>query len=163
MNPQPRGWQALDRCIIGLLAAVRWLVLPIGLLLFLQWPLRDLLHRWSVQANDLAQWLFALYVACALTQATRHHAHLAIDGFARRLAPEVRDRIGRVGGAVCVFPWAMFVLITGFPSAWQSLRQFEAFPETSNQGYFVVKLSVMLLAMLLIVQVLLDLSRPREK
>jgi hypothetical protein len=45
------------------------LVLPLALLLFLQWPLRDVVGAGSRPANDMAQWLFALYVAVALRHA----------------------------------------------------------------------------------------------
>ena len=58
-------------------ALAAWLVLPLALLLFAQWPLRDLAGANSRQANDIAQWVFALYVAIALREATRNHAHLA--------------------------------------------------------------------------------------
>jgi len=34
--------------------AAAWLVLPLALLLFAQWPLRDLVGAWSRQANDIA-------------------------------------------------------------------------------------------------------------
>lgn len=153
----------LERLIAALIAAARWLVLPVSLLLFLQWPLRELLHRWSVQANDLAQWLFALYVAVALTHATRSRVHLAIDGFARRLSPASRDSISRAGTLLCLLPWAVFVLLSGAPSVWRSVRQLESFAETSDPGYFLVKLSALLLALLLAAQGLLDLLRPRDR
>jgi TRAP-type C4-dicarboxylate transport system permease small subunit len=61
----------LDRILRAITAAGLVLVLPISLLLFLQWPLRDLLQAYSREANDLAQWLFALYVSVAITYATR--------------------------------------------------------------------------------------------
>jgi len=64
--------------------AASWLVLPVTLLLFLQWPLRDVIQAWSREANDLAQWLFALYVSVALTATSRARAHLAADAFAQR-------------------------------------------------------------------------------
>jgi hypothetical protein len=64
---------ALDRVC----AAAAWLALPLALLLFAQWPLRDVVGAWSRDANDAAQWLFALYVALALRAATRARAHLA--------------------------------------------------------------------------------------
>ena len=37
------GWlDVVDRTTGRLIAAGRWLVLPVALILFLQWPLRDL-------------------------------------------------------------------------------------------------------------------------
>ena len=60
----------LDRIVGGIVLASAVLVLPIGLLLFLQWPLRDVFQAYSREANDLAQCLFALYVSVAITSAT---------------------------------------------------------------------------------------------
>lgn len=65
----------MDHLTEGTLKAARWLVLPIVLLLCLQWPLRDLVQGWSREANDLGQWLFALYVAASLTAATRARSY----------------------------------------------------------------------------------------
>ena len=45
---------ALDRIVGRIIAAGAVLVLPVSLLLFLQWPLRDTLHAYSREANDLA-------------------------------------------------------------------------------------------------------------
>ena len=65
-----------------LVEAGRWLVLPVALILFLQWPLRDFVQWGSREANDLGQWIFALYVSLAMTFATRERAHLAVDAIA---------------------------------------------------------------------------------
>jgi hypothetical protein len=42
----------------------------------------------------------------------------------------------------------------------QSVMQLEAFPDSYNPGYFVVKLATGLLAALVLVQALIDLARP---
>ena len=77
------GWiDRIDRNVGGLLTAARWLVLPVALILFLQWPLRDFVGPAAREANDLGQWLFALYVSLAVTFATRERAHLAVDAIA---------------------------------------------------------------------------------
>ena len=152
-----------DRAVGAVIAAARWLVLPVSLLLFLQWPLRDLLHAWSREANDLAQWLFALYVSVALTDATRECAHLTAGALAQRYAPAWRDRIGRAGAALCLLPWSLFVLVAGAPTLWRSVRGLEQFPETYNPGYFIIKGGVCLLALLMLVQAVLDLLRPRPR
>ena len=68
---------AADRLIAAIMSAARRLILPVVLLLFLQWPLRDLVKGYSREANDLGQLLFALYVAVAFTAAMRAHTHLA--------------------------------------------------------------------------------------
>jgi hypothetical protein len=71
--------RSLDRLLGLMTTGASILVLPVSLLLFLQWPLRDLGIGYSREANDLAQTLFALYVAVAITNATRRHSHLAAD------------------------------------------------------------------------------------
>jgi TRAP-type mannitol/chloroaromatic compound transport system permease small subunit len=152
-----------DRTVAGLIAAGQWLVLPVSLLLFLQWPLRDLLHAYSTAANDLAQWLFALYVSLAVTAATRAGTHLAAGGFAQSYSPRTRGLIAKAAALLCVLPWASFVLIAGAPDAWRSLRTLEAFPESYNPGYFLVKASAMLLAAMLLAQGIIDVLRPASK
>jgi len=91
----------VDRALAAVVGAASLLVLPLSLLLFLQWPLRDLVHAGSREANDAAQVLFALYVAVALTAATRDHTHLAADTVASRYSPRVRAVIARIA-ALCI-------------------------------------------------------------
>jgi TRAP-type mannitol/chloroaromatic compound transport system permease small subunit len=152
----------LDRAVAGAIALGRWLVLPVSLLLFMQWPLRDLVQAYSIQANDLAQWLFALYVSLALTDATRARAHLAADAFAQRYGAAARRRIGRAAALLCLVPWSLFVLVAGAPMVWRSIGELEAFPETYTSGYFIIKTSAWLLALLVLAQALLDIARRSE-
>jgi TRAP-type C4-dicarboxylate transport system permease small subunit len=149
-----------DRALAAILGCGRFLVLPVSLLLLLQWPLREWLHAYSVEANDLAQWLFALYVSLALTEATRHRSHLAADSFARRYAPATRQRIARAAGLLCLVPWSLFILVMSWSSVVQSVAQLERFPETYNPGYFIIRTSTWLLALLVLLQALLDSVRP---
>ena len=88
----------VDRMMGRLLAAARWLVLPVALILFLQWPLRDFVRAWSREANDLGQWIFALYVSLAMTFATRERTHLAVDAIAHGYSARLRGLIARWGG-----------------------------------------------------------------
>ena len=76
MQSSPRWLDGADR-------ALGWLVLPVALALFLQWPLRDFVKAYSREANDLGQWVFALYASLAMTFAAREHAHLAVDAIAQ--------------------------------------------------------------------------------
>jgi TRAP-type mannitol/chloroaromatic compound transport system permease small subunit len=158
------GWfEAADRAVGAVIALGRWLVLPVSLLLFLQWPLRELVHAYSVEANDLAQWLFALYVSLALTFATRERTHLAADAVARAYSPRTHAAIGKTAALLSVAPWALFVLITGAPTALRSVAQLEKFPETYDPFYFIVKASALLLALLVLLQALLDVLRPSPR
>jgi TRAP-type C4-dicarboxylate transport system permease small subunit len=156
-----RRWLATaDRALGALILLGRWLVLPVSLLLFAQWPLRDLVHAYSSSANDLAQWLFAPYVSLALTYATRERTHLAADALTRRYSAAARDLIARAGALCCVLPWSLFFLVASWPMVMQSVRQLEQFPETYNPGYFLIKVAAWLLALLALLQALLDGARP---
>ena len=136
------------------------LVIPLSLLLFAQWPLRDVVHAYSREANDLAQCLFALYVSLAITYATRSRAHLAADALARRYLPVTRARLYRIASAVVLVPWSVFMLYAVAPIVWQSVLQLERFPETYNPGYFILKLAVALLALLVLLQAIVAVMRP---
>jgi TRAP-type mannitol/chloroaromatic compound transport system permease large subunit len=59
-DPSKRWLAVFDRTITAVSAGALILVLPVSLLLFLQWPLRDLVQAYSREANDLAQWLLAI-------------------------------------------------------------------------------------------------------
>jgi len=161
--PRLRGPAAALASVLDRTIAVgAWLAVPLALLLFAQWPLRDLVGAWSRDANDAAQWIFALYVALALRAATRARAHLAAGLAQRAAAGPWRRRIDRVGEAVCVLPWALFVLVAGAPSTWRSLIGLEAFPDTYNPLYFIVRGSAWLLALLVALQAALDLVVPAQ-
>ena len=146
-----------------ILGALRWLVLPIVLLLCLQWPLRDLVQGWSREANYLGQWPFAPYVAASLTAATRAQTHLAADMVARGYRPGTRLWIGRAGCLLGLSPWALLVIVTAKPAVIQSVSVLERFADTSNPFYFVIRLSVWLMAGLVLLQAILDLAAPERR
>ena len=84
----------LDQIVGFVLAAAKWLALPVVTLLFLQWPLRTIVGTYSREANDLGQWLFALYVAASIAAATRAKAHLAADTISRNYSDNTRAMAG---------------------------------------------------------------------
>lgn len=135
-----------------------WLVLPLALLLFAQWPLRDIVGAWSRQANDIAQWVFALYVALALREATRRRCHMAAGLFTSRPPGRWRRWTTRFGESLCVMPWAAFVLVAGAAPTWQSVANAESFPDTFNPLYFVIRCAAWLMALLMALQALADLA-----
>jgi len=98
--------RGLDRLIGSLVAAAKWLALPLITLLFLQWPLRDLFRFYSREANDLGQVLFALFVAVSITAATRAGTHLAADLLAQRYPATTRRRLKQAGAAAGLLPRA---------------------------------------------------------
>lgn len=149
----------LDRAVGRLVALGTILSLPISLLLFLQWPLREWVQAYSREANDLAQCLFAFYVSLAITGATRRRSHLATDVLSQRLSPLWRCRLGRAGILVALLPWSLFLLYCAWPTVAMSVQRLESFPETFNPGYFLVKACLILLGLLVLVQALLDWRR----
>lgn len=150
-----------DRLFDALFRLARWLVLPIVLLLFLQWPLRETLGSVSRQANDLGQILFALLVAVALTAATRANGHIAVDAMSRHYSPHTRRTLCRVMSATVLVPWAAFLSWTAAPMAWQSLMQLERFPDTANAGYFIIRAAVLLMGLLALAAGLADVFSRR--
>ncbi len=151
---------ALDRLIAGVISLGRIVAIPVVVLLFLQWPLRDLVQAYSREANDLGQWLFALYVAAAVTAATRAHTHLATDVVARGYSARTRAVLARAAALIGALPWALFVIIAGRSIVVSSLLDRETFPDTTNPGYFLVKLALWVLAGLMLAQAIVDLLKP---
>lgn len=151
--------RSLDRAIGWLVASAKWLALPLIVLLFLQWPLRDIVRGWSREANDLGQIAFALFVALSVTAATRAHTHLAADLVAQRYSERTRAWLVRAGAALGLLPWAAFVLIASRSSVLSSLRIHESFPDSGNPGYFLIKLALWVMASAVIAQALVDIFR----
>jgi TRAP-type mannitol/chloroaromatic compound transport system permease small subunit len=140
----------------AIVRAASWLVLPLSLLLFLQWPLRDAVQAGSRESNDLAQILFALYVSVAVTAATRARSHLAVDLLAERYGETANARLARAAQLLVAIPASAFVLYTGAGPTWTSIVQLERFPETINAGYFLIRVAVLMLAALTLVQAVLE-------
>ena len=151
----------IDRTITWVLGAAGWLALPIVVLLFLQWPLRDIFRSYSREANDLGQWIFAIFVAVSVTCATRAGTHLGTDAVARFYPTSVRRALTRLGAALLV-PWALFVLIGSKDIVLNSIRGLETFPDTNNPGYFLIKTAVWILAGLMLAQAAIDIARRRN-
>lgn len=147
-----------------LFAVTSFLVLPLAVLLFAQLPLRDLVQAFSTQANDLAQILFAIYMAVAVTAATRDGTHLAAGHAPDEHAPSP-GRWRAWALLACTVPWALFMLWSSVPSVWQSVRQLERFRETLNPGYFVIGLALWLMVALILIEAVLaaTLRRPKDK
>jgi len=151
-----------DRLFEALGAVVRPLAIAVTVLLFLQWPLRDLVGAWAIEANDLAQALFAVYVAVSLQHAGRRGAHLTARS---DLAPQADPRDPRrrrwraTGAALLVLPWAVFVLVSSAGPVWTAIVGLEKFPGSFNPGYFVIRAALWLLAGLIALQSIVDLWR----
>jgi len=154
-----RWTDPLDRLVGRIVEAGKWLALPVVFLLSAQWPLRDLVRCCSREANDLGQWLFALFIAVALTAASRAGTHLRAEYFAHSLPAAARRRIAAAGAALVALPWSMFVIVVYGRDALRALAIFERFPDTNNPGYFLIKIAVVLLAALIAAQAAIDIAR----
>lgn len=154
--------RGLDRLIGALVDAAKWLALPLITLLFLQWPLRDFFRAYSREANDLGQIAFALFVALSVTAATRRGTHLAADLLAQRYQPRTRQYLARIGAALGLLPWALFILFASRTTVVASLGHLESFPDSGNPGYFLIKLALWLMAVAVIAQSLVDVFRPMK-
>ena len=150
----------LEQFVELVLGAAKWLALPIVTLLFLQWPLRTIVGLYSREANDLGQWLFALYVAASITAATRAKAHLAADTVSRNYSDATRQRLARAGVLFGLIPWSIIVLVTSWNIVRDSTLLLERFPDTGNPGYFIIKLALLLLALLILIEGVIGLFRP---
>jgi TRAP-type C4-dicarboxylate transport system permease small subunit len=160
LRPESAWLAALDRSIGRVCAVATILAMPISLLLFLQWPLREWVQAYSREANDLAQALFACYVSIAVTYATRRRVHLGSDLLARHYSPRFRRKMHRAAGLLLIMPWALFVLWSGFGPIINSIKALESFPETYNPGYFVVKCAIGMLALLALAQAVIAAVAP---
>ncbi len=154
---------AVDRVLGAIMATLTVLVMPVSALLFLQWPLREWLQAWSREANDLAQCLFALYVSAAISYASLSRTHLAADAFACRYPQRVRNKLSRIASLFVLVPWSCYMLYAAWPMVLRSVIQLESFPETYNPGYFVVKLALLLLVLLVLLEAVIDVFRDRDR
>jgi TRAP-type mannitol/chloroaromatic compound transport system permease small subunit len=153
--------QRLDRLIGRLIASAQWLALPLIVLLFLQWPLRDIMRSYSREANDLGQIIFALFVAVSVTAATRASTHLAADTLAQRYSLTTRHRLRQIGAALGLLPWALFMLFAGKSIVMSSVLGLESFPDSGNPGYFIIKAALWVMAILIIAQSVVEIFRPQ--
>ena len=151
-------WRSLAAVLDGTLTVAKWLVLPISLLLFLQWPLREVVQQGSREANDLGQWLFALYVAVAVAAATRGHGHLTAGSIATGYSAGVRRTLRIAGSLLGVLPWLAFIAWSGRNMVLSSVAVLERFPDTGNPGYYVIKLALLVLVLTLLLASILDMA-----
>jgi hypothetical protein len=127
------------------------LVIALSLLLFVQWPLRDWIQAYSRQANDVGQILFALYTSVAITEASLTKHHLAIASHHNN-ADKVNAPWRSWALLLCVGPWALFLIWTAVPQMLVSVAQLESFSEGNTPGYFILRIALVLLGVLVLVE-----------
>jgi TRAP-type C4-dicarboxylate transport system permease small subunit len=149
--------------IVGCAAA---LVLALAALLFAQWPLREVFQAYSREANDLAQIIFAWYIAAGVAAASWRGVHLVVhapsSGNTANASNSERNLSTRwraVATAWCVGPWALFMLWSSFPTLVQSVANRERFAETLNPGYFTIRLALVFMLLLMLLWIAVQLRR----
>lgn len=145
----------LNAWLDKLCALAAWLALPVAALLAAQ-PLLRAGGGQPQLANDIAQALFALYVALALRHAWRQGTHLSAPWLARRFGPGYAAGVSRWLARAVMLPWSLGLLALAGPLVMASLQQWERFPETGHPGYWLIKLALAILLLALGLQTLRD-------
>jgi TRAP-type C4-dicarboxylate transport system permease small subunit len=139
------------------------LVLALAMLLFAQWPLREVFQAYSREANDVAQIVFAWYVAAGVAAASWRGVHLVVHapnaGNNANSATTGSSKWRAVAAALCAGPWAVFMLWSSFPTVVQSVANRERFAETLNPGYFAIRLALVLMLLLMLLWIAVQLRR----
>jgi hypothetical protein len=131
--------RGLDRLIGCVVAAAKWLALPLITLLFLQWPLRELFRVTPGRPTGAG-------CVCAVRR-RQHHCGYACGNAPRsrsagpRYSARTRRRLNQVGTAVGFMPWALLLLIAGKTAVVSSIQGLESFQDSGNPGYFLIKVA----------------------
>jgi len=143
-----RAADALGKVVdyVGRWAA--WLCLPLIVLLFLQLPLREIVHAGNNADNDFGQVIFAAFFMLGIPFAMRHDAHVRVDIFYQRLTVRQRAAIDLIGTVLLLLPWLALVGWYSLPIVLNSLFEMEKFAETYTRGYFILKLQLFFLVAL---------------
>jgi hypothetical protein len=137
-----------------LLTPTSLLVLALASLLFAQWPLREWFHVYTRQANDLGQLIFAVYIAVAVYAASRTHTHISPQ--TKQVPPiQSQARWEMYLQWVCVVPWTAWMAWSWWAEMLHSAVGLERFADSNLPGYFVLKIALFLMVLLLA----LDYSR----
>jgi len=86
---------------------------------------------------------------------------LAADTLAQRYTARTRRRLKQLGAALGILPWALFVLFAAKGIVLSSVLGLEAFADTNNPGYFIIKAALWLMAVVIIAQAAVDIFRPK--
>lgn len=134
-----------------------WLCLPLIVLLFLQLPLREIVHGGNNTDNDFGQVIFAAFFMLGIPFAMRHDAHVRVDIFYQRLTIRQRAAIDLIGTVLLLLPWLAIVGWYSLPIVRNSLFEMEKFAETYTRGYFILKLQLFFLVALVGLQAIANI------
>lgn len=136
-----------------------WLCLPLILLLFLQLPLRDIVHGGNNTDNDFGQIIFANFFMVGIAFAMRYNAHVRVDIFHQHFGARWRAIVELAGTALFTLPWLALLGWYARPIVLNSLGETEKFAETYTPGYFILKLGLFFFVALVGLQAIADLIR----
>jgi TRAP-type mannitol/chloroaromatic compound transport system permease small subunit len=136
-----------------------WLCLPLVLLLFLQLPLRDIVHAGNNADNDFGQVIFANFFMIGIPFAMRHDAHVRVDVFHQHFGARSRAIVELAGTVLFTLPWLALLAWYALPIVLNSLAQREKFAETFTPGYFVLKLGLVFFVVLVAIQAIATIIR----
>jgi TRAP-type mannitol/chloroaromatic compound transport system permease small subunit len=134
-----------------------WLCLPLIVLLFLQLPLRQIVHAGNNTDNDIGQVIFAAFFMLGIPFAMRRDAHVRVDIFYQRLTVRQRAGIDLIGTVLFLLPWLAIIGWYSLPIVLNSLFEMEKFAETYTPGYFVLKLQLLLFVALVGLQAIANI------
>jgi TRAP-type mannitol/chloroaromatic compound transport system permease small subunit len=138
---------------------VSWLCLPLILLLFLQLPLRNIVHGGNNADNDFGQIIFANLFMMGIPFAMRHDAHVRVDIFHQHFSARARAIVELGGTALFTLPWLALLGWYALPIVLNSLGETEKFPETYTPGYFLLKLGLVFFVILVGFQAIANIIR----
>jgi TRAP-type mannitol/chloroaromatic compound transport system permease small subunit len=136
-----------------------WLCLPLIVLLFLQLPLREIVHAGNNTDNDFGQVIFAIFFMLGIPFAMHHDAHVRVDIFYQRLTVRQRAAIDLIGTVLFLLPWLALVGWYSMPIVLNSLFEMEKFAETYTRGYFILKLQLFFFVALVGLQAFANIIR----
>jgi TRAP-type mannitol/chloroaromatic compound transport system permease small subunit len=136
-----------------------WLCLPLVLLLFLQLPLRDIVHAGNNTDNDFGQIIFANFFMVGIPFAMRHDAHVRVDILHQHFGARWRAIIELAGTALFTLPWLALLGWYALPIVLNSLAEREKFAETYTPGYFILKLGLFFFVVLVACQAIANMLR----
>ena len=154
----------LDWALSQVPRSLKWLAIPISLLLFLQWPLRNTSKPIRARPMTWEQWLFALYVAASVVAATRAGTHLAADAVARHYRPATRRLLAHAGNLLALAPWALVHSRHGQPTHPALARPAGALPRNRQSRLLRRQIGACgYWRWASLVTIIVDLIKPRDK
>ncbi len=140
--------RALDLVVVRVAEAFSWLVLGVVLILFAQWPVRDLLvgtgairGRPQVYLNDYGQLMHATVFLVGIAYSLATDRHVRFDVFRSRFPPRLAAAVDLGGHLLVVLPWVGVLAYFGADVVWRSLATGETFPDTGSPGYPLMRVA----------------------